>query len=420
MRRIFKIVFAGVTATGLLAGAPKPKVLREINLNAIIHESGALLPSTHSVQGLAFSPDEKWIAVGVGRHWKPGSHQMGDQGVSHLLVVPVNAESGQNLQIDPGLWVPGDSLQWSPDSSTVLFAAAPPKWYAVPGGELWKQGQPDGRLTGVPGFVDMAHGLAYEAGLHASFSAHEPTVLDTFDLAGRIVDTWRSPGPWIVVAVSPDRHLLAVSEETATAAENHYIFDYRTKTVVRRWPGEFFPQPYFAEGGKTVCSVQLYGRGSPHAQCWDVDSGDKVSEFSGFSGGQPASVSSHGSRVLLTHVRVYRGITEEHDLHSFHNRIVWDFRTGKEVVAWVPMTQVRETGLNPPEDKATGFGLSVLSPSGRYVAEGSNGRKWGQAHFSESQLQPARAGGRVHPARRRQQENAAGPRRHDPVRAGHA
>ena len=60
-------------------------------------------------------------------------------------------------------------------------------------------------------------------------------------------------------------------------------------------------------------------------------------------------------------------------MHSYHDRVVWDFRTDKVIAEWAPITQATETGQGPPEDKRTEFGPSVISPSGRYIAEGSNG-----------------------------------------------
>jgi hypothetical protein len=200
-----------------------------------------------------------------------------------------------------------------------------------------------------------------------------PTILHTFDLGGHVVETWRAPGPWDLVAVNPDRHLLVVTNGPGQAPE-HFIFAYRAKTVLSRWPpAAAFWKAYFAEGGKTVCAVESYGRQAAHAECRDADSAKEVARFPGFPAGLPASVSSQGSRIVLTHARYIRGINEEFDRHSYQDRVVWDFRTGKVVAEWVPITQVTETGLKPPEDKRTEFGRSVISPSGRYIAEGSNG-----------------------------------------------
>jgi hypothetical protein len=271
-----------------------------------------------------------------------------------------------------------NALIWAPDSSALVISAdAAPRWYAIPGGELWKQGEPDSRLGMVLGFVDTDLGAAY-AGHGESYRAERdraPRVLYIFDLTGRIVDEWRAPCLWWFPAVNPDRHLFAVAEDTRQANPIYPIFGYPGKTVVQDWSlAQPFGWPHFAEAGKVVCGgFGSYGRAVPYATCRDVDTGKRIAEFKGFRGGDPASVSSHTSRIILTHIRNYRGITQEFDMHSYHDRVVWDFRTDKEIAEWVPITQVTETGLRPPEDKRTEFGLSVISPSGRYIAEGSNG-----------------------------------------------
>jgi hypothetical protein len=86
--KVFRIMSTVFLAAALHAAAPKPKLVREINLNPIIHESEGLMPSTHSVQGLAFSPDNKWIAVAVGRHYKPGTSDPREF-ASHVIVFPM-------------------------------------------------------------------------------------------------------------------------------------------------------------------------------------------------------------------------------------------------------------------------------------------------------------------------------------------
>jgi hypothetical protein len=374
--KVFRITSVVVIAAALHAAAPKPKLVREIKVNALIHESEGLMPSTHSVQALAFSPDNKWIAVAIGRHYKPGTTDPREF-ASHVIVVPTEGTT-QPLQIDPGVLVTQNALIWAPDSSAFVISTDDgPKWYAIPGGELRKQGEPDPRLGMVLGFVDTYLGAAY-AGQGESYRAerdHAPRVLYIFDLTGRIVDEWRAPSLWWFAAVNPDRHFLAVSKDIRQPAPIYPIFGYPSKTVVQGWSQDQpFGSPHFAEAGKVVCGgFGSYGRAVPYATCWDVDTGRKIAEFKGFRGGDPASVSSHASRIILTHIRNYRGITEEFDMHSYHDRVVWDFRTDKVIAEWVPITQVTETGLRPPEDKRTEFGPSVISPSGRYIAEGSNG-----------------------------------------------
>jgi hypothetical protein len=81
-------VILGLLAQLALSAAPPntaaviaspPKLLREIDLNQIIHERAGVLPSTHSVRAVISSPDENWIAVAVGRHQREGKFKPADR-----------------------------------------------------------------------------------------------------------------------------------------------------------------------------------------------------------------------------------------------------------------------------------------------------------------------------------------------------
>ena len=110
-----------------LAAAPPPKLIREIDLNQMIHEHPGLLPSNHSVRALAFSPDENRIAVAVGLHRKEGKFRPSDQPFeSHLLILPLKDPSDQAaVQIDPGGPLGAGSVIWSPDSATLMRKVFP-------------------------------------------------------------------------------------------------------------------------------------------------------------------------------------------------------------------------------------------------------------------------------------------------------
>ena len=377
MNRIFGTIGAGLMAAALYGASPGLKLDREINLNAMIQDRDGLLPSTHSVQALAFSPDEKWIAVGVGLHYKPGTWQPMEFD-SHVMIIPLADGVGSVIRLDPDTRVAQGSLVWAPESNLLAVEGEKGfKCYAVPGGEAWKDWRPDTRLSLLIGFIDARHGLAYgsvEDRLQAKL-AGAPLAVYSFDLAGQIADVWNAPSRSAVVAVDPDRHLLAVAMDAGRSDVARPILRYPTMAVIQDWfHGKSFGAPVFAESGKTVCGVGSYGRDSQHASCWDVDTGSKIAEFKEFSGGFPASVSSGAARIVLTKVRMVRRITEENDMHSFQDRVVWDFRADKVIAEWVPVTQVTETGLKAPEEKRSEFGPSVISPSGRYIAEGTNGR----------------------------------------------
>ena len=375
MNRIFGTIAASLMVAALHGATPRLKLNREINLSALIRERDGLLASTDSVRSLAFSPDERWIAVGVGRHYKPGTWQPMEFD-SHVMIIPLKEGMGNVIRLDPDTRAARGSLVWAPESNLLAVDGQQGfKCYAIPGGAPWKDWRPDTRLSQFIGFIDARHGLAYasvEDRLQAT-RAGAPLAVYTFDLTGQIVDVWNAPSRSAVSAMDPDRHLMVVAMDAGSDAARP-ILRHPSMAVVQDWSHDkSFGMPLFAESGKTVCGGDLLARDSRYPSCWDVDTGKEIAEFKGFPAGWPASVSSHGSRIVLTHERMVRGTTEEYDMRANQGRVVWDFRAEKVVAGWVPATQATETGMKPPADKRTEFGPSVISPSGRYVAEGSNG-----------------------------------------------
>ena len=146
----------------LLAGAPPPKLIREIDLNKVIREPEGWLPSTHSVRDIEFSPDGNWIAAALGIHIKQKAARpaRADEEMSHIVVVPFSADK-RILEMDhPGGASPWENLarsdlRWSPGSDRLFLNGSV---YAI------REGQPlrgETRAGGmVRGFVDGEHWLA--------------------------------------------------------------------------------------------------------------------------------------------------------------------------------------------------------------------------------------------------------------------
>jgi hypothetical protein len=363
----------------LTAWAGAPKLIREINLNKIIHEPDGWIASSHSVLDIEFSPDEQWLSAAVGLHAREGASEPGQPRVlsSHVLIISLGNQLRPAVQIDPASPLSDRSLRWSP-TSELLFVnrRGGMMAFSIPGAQPWLEGRFDSRLGLLEGFVDGEHGLA-DGTVRDPLQAlrlKEPLTLLTFDLLGRVVNTWTRPQYSSIEAVSPERHLLAMADEGDRGPAKRYLIDSRTKSTVRSWAKDGpFSKQYFAEAGRTVCSVGTHGRQSQPAQCWDVDSGAKIAEFLDFPGGAPTSVSSQSSRLVLTHIRFFPGVDEESDKYSYKERILWDFRAGRSLAAWVPKSQVVETGLGTSHDNFREWGPFSISSSGRYLAEGSNG-----------------------------------------------
>ena len=269
------------------------------------------------------------------------------------------------------------------------MAGGPPLLYTIPSGQVWRYGRPfvlGGTLFGFvgadqwlmakpppTGFFDLD-----PAGAARQF-VQMPIVLETRDLTGQLLDEWTKPQSWTIYAVNPDRHLLVVTAERPhnTCGRQYcasmLAINYQTKKVAQEWPSGPAGKPYFAEAGKTLCSVDIGGRESHVAQCFDIDSGKKIAEFTGFKGGDPADVTTHASRIALSHIDLIQGINEEFDKNLYKDRVIWDFRANKEVAEWVPAMQTSESYFKGGAQKATAWGPFAISPTGRHLAEGSNG-----------------------------------------------
>jgi WD40 repeat protein len=356
-----------------------PKLLREINLNQIIHERGGVLPSTHSVRTVIFSPDENWIAVAVGRHRREGKFKPGDvRYESHLLILPLQESAGHPAQVDPGILLGEGSLAWSPRSDALVVQGmvnGGAQLYNVRGDQLWKRDHPGKQVLLEPwivGFIDPGHLLAHHVPARG-----DPDGFDTLDLDGQVVDTWTASKQWRGASIDSGRHLLAVFSDYAQS--KLLVIDYPSKKVLQINSGSTWlyrdggrsalATAYFAESGKTICTVGSPESHDTQAQCWDVDSGQKIAEYERFLGGAPAAASSHGPRLVLTQSWVLGNNRSGRETFS-GGRVVWDFRSDAEVAAWNPAVQSVENGN--VRDIAQPAPVAISS-TGRYVAEGADG-----------------------------------------------
>lgn len=370
-----------------LVSAPPPRLVREIDLRRAV----PAIPDFAPTAVLAFSPDEKWLALEIGAfplEFRSSDRKV-DLGASEsLLLLPLNGSTAQPVQTSLGLRAAGNPA-WSPDSAMVLVEGlekgpvspslgAIAKVQDLKGDELLRRQAPgllvsktvdmgqiwDGPLGGIFGFLDSAHLLVRATPLKGM-----PAAFDTIDLGGKVVDTWKVPKHWAIADISPERGLLAILSEQATKT---LVVDYASKKVIlsRDNPYSFRYNyqvaeggrwQFFAESGKTLCSVGSVGTDSHQldtaTECWDVDSGMKIAQFDGFRGGAPAAASSHGSRLVLTHDIAFPHRNEEL-VFLGGERVVWDFRSGGEIARW----DAPQLGYRAPDHVA-------ISSSGRYVAE---------------------------------------------------
>jgi hypothetical protein len=217
---------------------------------------------------------------------------------------------------------------------------------------------------------------------HARAPGDPTTFIKIFDLACKVVDTWASEEPWVIERFDTGRKLMAAykvirfNREVGGTEDEMFVVEFPSKTIIRRWPAGISGRGMaFAEGGRTVCLIASYSRKHEAPQCWDLASGEMIAELSSVNGGGPDSVSSEGSRIVLSDYRYIRGITEDSDMHQFRRRLIWDFRTGKEIASWVPDEQSFELQAKPGGPKIwKDLWQFSLSSSGKYLAEGGDAK----------------------------------------------
>lgn len=371
------LLLAWLGAIGTALALPHSHSLRlvwELNLNGRIKEQATVSGvSPHSVLDISFSPNEDYIAASVGIHSSSPSPRIGSQDYfSHVVVIPTNNPDVGFRQIDPGGLVLRGGLSWTPHS-TRLNLNGEHRYLQInadgPESRFQELGcRPPGLIAGYLGErIFLTLSLPRDS---LRLPGRAISTLSTFDLDCNLLDQWSPNEGWYITDIEPRRGLAAAFREIGKTRED-FVFELGSKRILQHWQNNFGDK-FFAETGRSLCAITMYWRDNPGPVCWDIATGEKIGDKPNINGGLPASVARYGSRILLSDVKVFRGITEEYDTHQFKRRVIWDFRTGKDVVSWVPETQSQEASHQAPKPDAA-LSAVALSPSGRYVAEGANG-----------------------------------------------
>jgi hypothetical protein len=380
-----------LTGSGLALAAPQPEAPPPKLSDVYRANSDPALPSLPSgffrtVASIAFSPDEQWIAVGLRVH----AMQAGVAPIlnSTLLLLPLHPGDGRRVEIDPGRQ---NALLWSPDSESLVVQTnvgrghGVSKMYNLRGELVWT-----GPLSEpILGFIAPGRLLARHVKADGKIAG-----FDTIDIRTSAVTLWRAPRNGHFAAIDSERGLVAMF--TDSEGSKTLIVDYTTGKVVQSvknqvqttfqgstcYGDEFSicdmndstaPGVHFTENGKTLCKAALVGSFKNYPVCRDVDTGRTIAEFRGVDGGEPASASTRGSRMVLSKLKYLpaanyrRNWVSTPGTENYSGGVVWDFRTGSEVAAWGPST--RQTtwlfgganGLSAP--------WVAISPLGNYVAE---------------------------------------------------
>jgi len=189
------------------------------------------------------------------------------------------------------------------------------------------------------------------------------------------VDKWEIPEEeWSIRDVSAERGLLSVRCPIELGStQQSLIVDVNSRKVLHRWHGNA-PSGYFADSGKAICDGNdVDSSDRAPVTCWDVDTGAKIAEAPTINGGYPFRAALHASRIVASDYR-RRKIPFNYEYTSvLKRRVVWDFRTNKEIASWTPDVQSYMSRLlSRPKQIKEPFRFAI-SPDGHYVVEGGNG-----------------------------------------------
>ncbi len=244
-----------------------------------------------------------------------------------------------------------------------LGEAGIPEVYDLQGRQLWSRPE----AGAILGFLAPDRLFAYHLAKKGKLAG-----FDTVDIHTGVVTPWIAEPHGRVAALDPAGHRIAVfsdADESKTL-----ILDYPSGRILQSlknqtrvtggYPGGF-PFQFFAEDGKTLCSVETIDRFDRHPTCNDVETGKPVAEFSRSAGWRDRLRQhqwlAHGAQ--RTHLSAGVGRAPI----PFRGRAVWDFRTDSEVASWGPpgpqVAWLATQGSGVPITPVT------ISATGRYVAE---------------------------------------------------
>jgi hypothetical protein len=153
------------------------------------------------------------------------------------------------------------------------------------------------------------------------------------------------------------------------------IVDPMSQKIIRRWPADAVHGQQFADRGEAICSGSgVYSGGRIPVECFDAETGRKIGEAPTINGGLPMAVATKASRIVASDYRRRLSLISD-DLFTavLHRRVVWDFRSGKEIVSWHPRSQTYRVRFPDGQTKIVKEPARfAISPDGNYIAEAEN------------------------------------------------
>jgi hypothetical protein len=306
------------------------------------------------IYSVAFSRDGKRLAVVVGLSQHDQSLLVLDvkvPGVDYLHL-PVN---GSIREFDQG----GDrGIQWSPSGKYVIVGNAIVSLSGGSSCSLTAAGQWSGSDRVIPFQLAIRR-----------LSLFDPECRET-GLWGQLADNEHVS----FFVASADRSLLLFSRSTirdyVVDEISTSLVDVSTKEVLRRstWrltsrttsqtDGTAFPfRAQFADSAKALCGRRgaLWGGG---IECSTPETGRILGVITGWNAPNLRPAVESSRIVISDYSKRFDWIDFRWFIGPLRKRVVWDFRTGKEIVRWKPKNQEMEP-----------YRFDI-SPDGEFIVEG--------------------------------------------------
>jgi hypothetical protein len=352
------LVFPVIGAAGNL------QTLFDVDLKNVIKQNSVDHSTDPHVLALRFSPNGKRLAVVVDRYLSDGVYK------SRLLIIQVESPKSvlAHYEIEAGIdegevGYRGPGFEWSP-SGDIINAA----------GTIINLR--DGTRCHIPHFGGLI-------GEHVAVTVEPPvpfakerTRINLFDESCHNIGTWGIADKWFLQDISQDRSVILVVREGGDSSLREFlVVDPMSQTIVHHWPADAVHGQQFADRGEAICSGSgVTSGGRIPVECFEVETGKKIGEAPTINGGLPMAVATKASRIVASDYRRRLSlITDDLFTAALQRRVVWDFRSGKEIVSWHPSSQTYR--LRSPDGQAKIVkepARFAISPDGNRIAEAGN------------------------------------------------
>ena len=360
---------------GQLSGASKLTLKGEIDASNLTGESPNLTPP-EQVWGLAFSPDETQLAIGL------GSHATSEPRIRTGHVVIVSAAQPEKvlhrfeIRGSAGFAIPGD-LVWAPSGQRLaVYTVEGTKVFSLDGEQICGFHE----SVTLAGFLTGDRIVGYNRP-DTTFVVHPPNC--------SVEDSWRTPDRFaFALATCPEAGLVAVGWSSKPQADSAgvEVVRYPGHDRIRQLAGSFGALGHnilFADSCRLVCAGQRQDKGfANHAICWEISTGEVAAEARSVTFGDIRdSFEAAGEEWVASTVynvgchegRFWNFIDEAGCWERYKRLVVWSVRSGREVLSLDPPEQpiwmMRGDGKRITEPPAF-----TISASHAFLAEGGSGR----------------------------------------------